>query len=201
MTAVANSKQSVRRQRLQPTAQNIVRQSTGNLKIAGTQRLIKAVFLVAVLIRHLRTVPAEVEKQVLLLGNTAIHGVLRHLQSAQDVSQRSSKHLRALNVYSCLVAAHHMAAKHHSALPKKGRKRYHIVRTSLQGKPAGSQVLVTKSNLNSKKLGADPDTPTHNTRNDMAREKLSMLLPSLDMRIQGIPSYNQLRIKLITPCD
>jgi hypothetical protein len=94
-----------------------------------------------------------------------------------------------------------MAAKHHSALPKKGRKRYHIVRTSLQGKPAGSQVLVTKSNLNSKKLGADPDTPTHNTRNDMAWEKLSVLLPSLDMRIQGIPSYNQLRIKLITPCD
>ena len=144
----------MRRQRLQPTAQHIISQSPGSLKIAGTQRLIKAVFLVAIFIRYLRAMPAEIEKQVLLPRNASIHGILRHLQSAQDVGHRSSQHLRALDINS-LVAAHHMAAKHHSTLPKKGRKRHHIVRASLQGKPPRRQVLVSKSNLHSKELGAD----------------------------------------------
>ena len=94
--------------------------------------------------------------------------VLRHLQSAQDVSQRSSKHLRALDINS-LVAAHHMTAEHNPALPEKGRKRHDIVRASLQRKPARRQVLVPQPHLHSKKLSAAPEMPTHSSRNHMGR--------------------------------
>jgi hypothetical protein len=165
VAAVAHCKQPVRRQRLQPTAQHIVSQAPRNLEIAGTQRLIEAVLLVPVLVRYLRAVPAEVEKQILLFRNASIHGVFRHLQSANNVSKRSSEHPRAFNINN-LVAANHVAAKHNPALPKKGRKRHNVVGTSLQSKPARCQVLVPKSHLQSKKLGTDPKATSHSSRYD-----------------------------------
>ena len=168
VAAVAHSKQSVCRQRLQPTTQHIVGQRPSNLKIAGAQRLIKAVLLVAVLIHNLRAVPTEVEKQVLLLGNASIHGVLRHLQSAHNVSERPPQHPCAINLHS-LVAAHHVTAEHHPTLPKKGCKRHYVVRASLQLKPTRRQVLIPKSDLHGKKLSAAPKLTTHNPRNHVGR--------------------------------
>ena len=168
VAAVANSKQPVCRQRLQPSTQHIVSQRPGNLKIAGTQRLIKAVLLVAVLIHNLRAVTTEVEKQVLLFGNASIHGVLRHLQSAHDVSERSPQHPCAINLYS-LVTAHHVAAEHHSTLPEKGCKRHNVVSTSLQLKPTRRQVPIPKSDLHRKKLSAAPKMTTHNSGNQVGR--------------------------------
>jgi hypothetical protein len=168
VAAVAHSKQPVCRQRLQPSTQHIVSQRPGNLKIAGTQRLIKAVLLVAVLIHNLRAVPTEVEKQVLLFGNASIHGVLRHLQSAHDVSERSPQHPCAINLYS-LVTAHHVAAEHHSTLPEKGCKRHNVVSTSLQLKPTRRQVPIPESDLHRKKLSAAPKMTTHNSGNQVGR--------------------------------
>jgi hypothetical protein len=161
VTAVANSKQPMRRQRIQPATQHIVCKHSGNIKIAGTQRLVEAVLFVAILIRDLRAVPAEVEKQVLLIGNTSIHGVFGHLQSAQNVRQRSSKHMRALNINS-IVAAHHMAAKRHPALFEKGCKGHDIIRAPLQRKTGRDHTLVSKTHLNREKLRAGPKLPTNN---------------------------------------
>ncbi len=78
--------------------ESVASKSPGSLKIAGTQRLIEAVFLVAVLIRYLRAAPAEIKEQVLLLRNTAIHGILRQLKSAHYMRATRSITLQTHNV-------------------------------------------------------------------------------------------------------
>ena len=70
---------------VKPKTNIIVNNGTGSLKIARAKRRIKSINLIPIIITHLHTVPAEIQKHNLIRSNTSAHRITDQLHTRKNI--------------------------------------------------------------------------------------------------------------------